>query len=182
MKVIPHFVADFDEYPELRTLADAALRRVVELMSIHGIAEIRRMKKTGVFDHPYDKDVVTPVDVPTMPHTVRAGGYAAGVALLDYVEAIGMSGVSLELTREDVQAMASLWAPPQPAPQAQDPVPVPTDAEVGADSVPAESAEQIPAADNDPAPKKSAKKPKPRLDEQEDPGITGKGDNHAEHD
>ena len=129
MKVIPHFVADFDEYPELRTLADAALRRVVELMSIHGIAEIRRMKKTGVFDHPYDKDVVTPVDVPTMPHTVRAGGYAAGVALLDYVEAIGMSGVSLELTREDVQAMAALWAPPRPAQPAQslDPVLVPSE-------------------------------------------------------
>ena len=116
MKLIPHSVADLDEYPELRVLADAALRRVAELMSMHAIVEIRRMRKRGVFDHPYTKDIVVPIDLPSSPQTVKACHHAAGAALLDYLESIGFDGLRLEVTQEDVNAMAALWAPPTPAP------------------------------------------------------------------
>lgn len=116
MKLIPQSVADLDEYPELRVLADAALRRVAELMSMHAIVEIRRLRKRGVFDHPYTKDIVVPIDLPTVPPTVKACHHAAGAALLDYLESIGFDGLRLEVTQEDVNAMAALWAPPAPAP------------------------------------------------------------------
>jgi len=111
MNVIPQIAADLEEYPELRPLADMALRRVGELMSIHAIIELRRVHKHGVFDHPYTKDVITPIDLPTVPHTVRAGQHATGKALLDYLESIGISGLQLVVTQDDAKTMAALWSP-----------------------------------------------------------------------
>ena len=151
MKLVPHVVADFDEYPELRTLGDAALRRIAELMSIHAIVEIRRLHKTGVFDHPYTKDIITPLDLPVVPHTVRAGQHAAGKALLDYLESIGISGLRLEVAQEDVNAMASLWMPPSaPQPEQHEPA----EGDDGLNPKPAEQAtpeEEQPAAGPDTA-------------------------------
>jgi hypothetical protein len=133
MTLTPQLAADFDEYPELRALANAALRHVAGLMSIHSIAGLRRIHKKGVFDHPYDKDVTTPVDIPGVPETVIAGQHAVGKALLDYLAAIGFDGMQLGISKEDAQAMAALWAPPQ-APGAE-----PGHGEDGLDPKPADT-------------------------------------------
>lgn len=116
MKVTPQTTVDFEEYPELKILADQAIRRVVELMEIHDIASIRRYRKTGVFEHPYVKDTVIKIGVPSVPSTVAAARDNVGSALLDYLEAVGLKGLSLELTREDVVAINSLWSPPEQQP------------------------------------------------------------------
>lgn len=116
MRIVPQAVADLDEYPEIQPLGNAALRRVAELMGVHDILEIRRLRKTGLFEHPYTKDVVIPIGIPVTPPTVQAVRHAVGKALLDYLEAVGFSGLRLEVTQEDTQALAALWAPPeQPA-------------------------------------------------------------------
>lgn len=133
MTLTPQLAADFDEYPELRTLANAALRHVAGLMSVHSIAGLRRIHKKGVFDHPYDKDVTTPADIPGVPETVIAGQHAVGKALLDYLAAVGFDGMQLGISKEDAQAMASLWAPPPepgqaPAPDGDGLDPKPADA------------------------------------------------------
>ena len=154
MKLIPQIEADLDEYPELRPLADAALRRVAELMSAHAIIELRRLHKRGVFDHPYTKDIVTPINLPTVPQTVFAGQQAAGKALLDYLESIGMSGLQLEVTQDDVNRMASLWAPPQKEPQG------------GADNLDPKPAED--RKDPDPGQEKAAENPNSSPAEQTD--------------
>ena len=116
MKVTPQTTVDFEEYPELKILADQAIRRVVELMEIHDIASIRRYRKTGVFEHPYVKDTVIKIGVPSVPSTVAAARDNVGSALLDYLEAVGLKGLSLELTREDVVAINSFWSPPEQQP------------------------------------------------------------------
>lgn len=116
MKVTPQTTVDFEEYPELKILADQAIRRVVELMEIHDIASIRRYRKTGVFEHPYVKDTVIKIGVPSVPSTVAAARDNVGSALLDYLEAVGLKGLSLELTREDVVAINSIWSPPEQQP------------------------------------------------------------------
>ena len=89
MKVTPQISADLEEYPELRTIVNAAMRPVVDLMGTHGIVSLKRMHKVGVFDHPYVKDVVVPMEIPAMPAAVKAAQYAVGKALLDYLEASG---------------------------------------------------------------------------------------------
>lgn len=109
MKVTPQITADFEDYPELAPLIDQAIRRVVELMEIHDISEIRRVHKTGVFDRPYTKDVVTPLGVATLPNTVSAVRYAAGKAILDYLETIGISGIGISMTSEEIANVAALW-------------------------------------------------------------------------
>ena len=112
MKVTPQISADLEEYPELRTVINAAMRPVVDLMGVHAIVSLRRMHKVGVFDHPYSKDVVTPLDIPAMPPSVKAAQYAAGKAMLDYLETIGITGVSLEMTEDEARQMATLWTGP----------------------------------------------------------------------
>ena len=109
MKVTPQINADFEDYPELAPLYDAAVRRVVELMQVHDILEIRRIRKTGVFDHQYDKDVVTAIGVPGTPNTVTAVRYAVGTALLDYLSVIGISGIALEVSKDEAKAISALW-------------------------------------------------------------------------
>ena len=125
MKISPQLTADLDEYPELVGLVENAVRRVAELMQIHDIIEIRRIRKTGVFNHPYDKDVVTPIGVQSVPKTVAAVRYATGKALLDYLATIGVAGVGLSLSKEEVDALDSFWRPPAAAcpvnPQVQEP-------------------------------------------------------------
>ena len=117
MTLTPLMAADPDEYPELTTLANSALRHVAGLMSVHAIGGLRRIHKKGVFDRPYDKDVTTPVNLPGVPETVIAGQHAVGKALLDYLAAIGFDGMQLGISKEDAQAMAALWSPPpEPAP------------------------------------------------------------------
>ncbi len=110
MKVTPHINADFEDYPELARLYDAAIRRVVELMQIHDIAEMRRIRKTGVFNHPYEKDSVAPIGVASAPSTVAAVRYAVAGALLDYLGAIGVSGITLEVSDDEKRGLAGLWA------------------------------------------------------------------------
>lgn len=111
MKVTPQITADLEEYPELAKLLNAVIRPVVDLMGAHAIASLRRMRKTGVFDHPYDKDVITPMGIPVVPESVMAVQYMAGKAMLDYLAAIGVSGITLEMTQEEMQAIANMWAP-----------------------------------------------------------------------
>lgn len=109
MKVTPQISADLEDYPELARLYDTAIRRVVELMQIHDIAELRRIRKTGVFDHQYTKDVVNPIGVETAPGSVQAVRYAVGGALLDYLGAIGISGITLEVSDAERQGVGGLW-------------------------------------------------------------------------
>ncbi len=127
MKVTPQINADFEDYPELAPLYDAAVRRVIELMQVHDILEIRRIRKTGVFDHQYDKDVVTAIGVPGVPTTVTAVRYAVGKVLLDYLAVIGIGGIALEVSQDEAKAISALWtgrqekpAEQKPAEQAQD--------------------------------------------------------------
>ena len=146
MRIVPQAVADLDEYPEIQPLGNAALRRVAELMGVHDILEIRRLRKTGLFEHPYTKDVIIPIGIPVTPPTVQAVRHAVGKALLDYLEAVGFSGLRLEVTQEDTQALAALWAPPAPAPGPAPAQPAnPTD---GLDPRPVETSAQ-PAADTE---------------------------------
>ena len=112
MKISPQLTADLDEYPELVGLVENAVRRVAELMQIHDIIERRRIHKTGVFNHPYDKDVVTPIGVQSVPKTVAAVRYATGKALLDYLATIGVSGVGLSLSKDELDNLDSFWRPP----------------------------------------------------------------------
>ena len=125
MKISPQLAADLDEYPELAGPVENVVRRVAELMQLHDIIELRRIHKTGVFNHPYDKDVVTPIGVQSVPKTVAAVRYATGKALLDYLATIGVSGVGLALSKEEVDALDSFWRPPAAAcpvnPQVQEP-------------------------------------------------------------
>jgi len=123
MKVTPQISADLDEYPEIRTIVNAAMRPVVDLMGIHGIVSLKRMHKVGVFDHPYVKDSVVPIDIPAMPVAVKAAQYAAGKALLDYLETVGITGISIEMTQQEAEQLATLWAGPRKAPP--EPVPEP---------------------------------------------------------
>lgn len=118
MKVTPQISADLEEYPELRTIVNAAMRPVVDLMGIHGIVSLRRMHKVGVFDHPYVKDIVVPLEIPEMPVAVKAAQYAAGKALLDYLETVGVTGVTVEMSQEEAGQLASLWAPREVPPPA----------------------------------------------------------------
>lgn len=111
MKVTPQITADFEEYPELRNLLGVVLRPLVDIMGAHAIASVRRIRKTGVFDHPYDKDIVAGMDIPGMPETVRAAQYAVGKALLDYLATVGVSGVTVEASEAELQGIAALWMP-----------------------------------------------------------------------
>lgn len=117
MRVVPHFTADFDEYPELRTIAPIVVRRVAELMELHDIAELKRIRKTGIFEHPYTKDVIRPINVTGVPDSIATSRHTAGAALLDYLESVGLSGLGLELDAADVSNIAALWNPQEPGPQ-----------------------------------------------------------------
>lgn len=117
MRVVPHFTADFDEYPELRTIAPIVIRRVAELMELHDIAELKRIRKTGIFEHPYTKDVIRPINVTGVPDSITTSRHNAGAALLDYLESVGLSGLGLELDAADVRNIAALWHPQDPEPQ-----------------------------------------------------------------
>lgn len=134
MKATPQFRADPEEYPELSTLVNAVIRNVVTIMEAHDIGAVRRFHKDGVFDRPYTKDVVTPLGVPGVPRTVQAVREAAGKAVLDYLEAIGITGLSLEATAEEKANVSAIWNPPKPSVPAQAPVmvkdPVPVKAAI----------------------------------------------------
>lgn len=111
MKINPQIKADLEEYPELRRLYDSAIMSVVKLMQLHDIVDLRRLRKSGIFEHEYDKDVVTPLGLPNVPASVAATRYAAGKALLDYLETIGLSGLSLDLDQGDADGLVQIWAP-----------------------------------------------------------------------
>lgn len=111
MKVTPIISADVEEYPELRKLLNMVLRPVVDIMGAHAISSIRRIHKTGVFDHPYDKDLVVPLALPGVPESVRASQYTVGKALLDYLSAIGVSGLTIEAGQDDLRGLVELWQP-----------------------------------------------------------------------
>lgn len=111
MKATPTFRADLDEYPELGTLVQAAVRHVITIMQVHDIGALRRYRKDGVFERPYAKDTVTPLGVPGVPQTVAASRDAAGSALLDYLEAVGIEGLALEATQEEIISVGQLWNP-----------------------------------------------------------------------
>ena len=183
MKVTPQITADLEEYPELAKLLNAVIRPVVDLMGAHAITSLRRIRKTGVFDHPYDKDVVTPMDIPAMPESVRAVQYMVGKAILDYLEAIGISGLSLEMSQDEIRAMANLWAPrrvPQDKPlppnsgDELDPVPVDEQAEsAGRTPNKTEPSPEDPVVEDAPAPlpaEKPQAKPEPEPESRPSPG------------
>jgi hypothetical protein len=111
MKVTPQITADVDEYPELRRLLNIALRPIVDIMSAHAIASVRRMRKVGVFDHPYVKDVVSPMNITAVPRAIMASQYTVGQALLDYLEAIGVTGVTVEASDTELREIANVWMP-----------------------------------------------------------------------
>lgn len=111
MKVTPLISADIEEYPELRKILNMALRPVVDIMGAHAISSIRRIHKTGVFDHPYDKDLVVPLALPGVPESVRASQYTVGKALLDYLSAIGVSGLTIEAGQDELRGLMELWQP-----------------------------------------------------------------------
>ena len=142
MKATPLLRADPDEYPELSKIINTVVRDVVRIMQVHDIRSVRRFRKDGVFDRPYKKDTVTQLGVPGVPRTVSAIRDSVGSALLDYLEAIGVSGIALEATPEEVSGMGELWNPPAP------PVPLAT--------LPASE----PAAESAAAPAKTAESPR----------------------
>lgn len=147
MKVTPIISADVEEYPELRRLLNMTLRPVVDIMGAHAISSIRRIHKTGVFDHPYDKDLVVPLGIPGVPESVRASQYTVGKALLDYLSAIGVAGLTIEAGQDDLQGLVELWQPrTAEAPQASCRAPSPAAAQ---DS---NTAEPEKAAGDEPAP------------------------------
>ena len=111
MNVIPQLKADIDEYPELGKLIGAVVRNVVEIMQVHDIGAVRRFRKEGVFDRQYVKDVVTPLGVSGVPAAVAAARDAVGSALLEYLEAIGMTGIGITATEDEKGEVAALWSP-----------------------------------------------------------------------
>ena len=111
MNVIPQLKADIDEYPELGKLVGAVVRNVVEIMQVHDIGAVRRFRKDGVFDRPYVKDVVTPLGVRGVPAAVAAARDAVGSALLEYLEAVGMTGIGITATEAEKGEVAALWSP-----------------------------------------------------------------------
>lgn len=111
MKINPQIKADLEEYPELRRLYDSAIISVVKLMQLHDIVDLRRIRKSGIFEHEYDKDIVTTLGLPNVPASVAATRYASGKALLDYLETIGLSGLSLDLEQGDSDGLVKIWAP-----------------------------------------------------------------------
>lgn len=115
MKINPQIKADLEEYPELRRLYDSAIVSVVKLMQLHDIVDLRRIRKSGIFEHEYDKDVVTPLGLPGVPASVAATRYAAGKALLDYLETIGLSGLSLDIEQGDADGLVQIWKTPPKA-------------------------------------------------------------------
>ena len=121
MKVTPIISADVDEYPELKRLLSMVIRPLVDIMGAHAIASVRRIHKVGVFDHPYDKDVVTPMGIPGVPEPVQAVQYAVGRSLLDYLSTIGIAGLTLEAGQDDLQGLMGLWQP-ESCPAAATPV------------------------------------------------------------
>ena len=120
MNVIPQLKADMDEYPELGKLIGAVVRNVVEIMQVHDIGAVRRFRKEGVFDRPYVKDVVTPLGVRGVPAAVAAARDAAGSALLDYLEAVGMTGIGITATDDEKGEVAALWSPANKHPEKAD--------------------------------------------------------------
>lgn len=111
MNVIPQLKADIDEYPELGKLVGAVVRNVVEIMQVHDIGAVRRFRKDGVFERPYVKDVVTPLGVRGVPAAVAAARDAVGSALLEYLEAVGMTGIGITATEAEKVEVAALWSP-----------------------------------------------------------------------
>ena len=115
MKAIPSITADIEEYPEIRKLVDTALVRIVELMEIHDIAEVRRVRKSEQFGRQSVRDVVTPLGAAGVPASICSIRDCVGKTILQYLDAIGMSGIRLSMTKEDVASVSALWAPDQAA-------------------------------------------------------------------
>lgn len=103
--------ADFEEYPELSSLVNAVIRPLITIMEAHDIKTLRRIRKTGVFEHPYAKDIVIPLGVSGVPDTVSAARYAVGRALLDYLEAVGLHGLTINAQSDEIAEVSGLWAP-----------------------------------------------------------------------
>ena len=114
MNVIPQLKADMDEYPELGKLIGAVVRNVVEIMQVHDIGAVRRFRKDGVFDRPYVKDVRG------VPAAVAAARDAVGSALLEYLEAVGMTGIGITATDAEKGEVAALWSPANKHPEKAD--------------------------------------------------------------
>lgn len=135
MTVTPQITADLEEYPELGRIIQNATRRVADLMQMHDITEIRRIRKTGTFERPYAKDVVLPLNIPGVPQTVAVSRFTVGAALLDYLESIGVNGMAIVLNAEETAALAGFWGvklQPAPAPAAK-PEPKPAEAPAAKD-------------------------------------------------
>lgn len=139
MKINPQIKADLEEYPELRRLYDSAIVSVVKLMQLHDIVDLRRIRKSGIFEHEYDKDIVTPLGLPNVPASVTATRYAVGKALLDYLETIGLSGLSLDLEQGDADGLVKIWAPAPKACPVKKPEPATADAKPQSDEKPAQA-------------------------------------------
>lgn len=149
MKVTPQITADVDEYPELRRLLNIVLRPVVDIMGAHAIASVRRMRKVGVFDHPYVKDVVSPMNITAVPRAIVASQYTVGRALLDYLEAIGMSGVTIEATAEELKGIAGLWEAPRACPAVKPAKPAePEEPKPAAKPAERQAPEEVPGQEN----------------------------------
>ena len=64
-----------------------------------------------MFDRPYVKDVVTPLGVWGVPAAVAAARGAVGSALLEYLEAVGITGIGITATEAEKGEVAALWSP-----------------------------------------------------------------------
>lgn len=112
MNVIPQIDADFETYPELRRVYDVTVGAIASMMQVHNIGELRRIRKSGVFDRQYFKDVVADLGVEGTPATVDAVKKAVGKALLDYMDTIGLRGVRISASDDDMVALKGVWGLP----------------------------------------------------------------------
>lgn len=113
MKATPVFRVDPDEYQSLGKIVQATARHIIAVMQAHDIGAVRRFHKNGMFGRTCTKDIVTPLGVQGVPAEISEIRNAVGSAILDYLDTVGLDGISIEATPEEISSVAALWIPPQ---------------------------------------------------------------------
>lgn len=114
MRITPQIDVDFDDFPEAKDVYSVAIPNVATLMQLHGILELRRIRKTGAFGRPFSRDIVIPANQPGLPSSAYVSQPAVAKSLLDYLESVGIRGINLEPNEAELASVKAAWGIKEP--------------------------------------------------------------------